>query len=75
MDSGALREVKRAYTHHEKVLELDLTRKDANLTLGLYRYLVSLLPRPIRMMALPRGLRWRQRGSREARRRGRGVPG
>ena len=47
----ALRDAKRAYTEHEKVLELDPTRKDANLTLGLYRYLVSLLPGPVRMMA------------------------
>ena len=47
----ALRDAKRAYAEHEKVLELDPTRKDANLTLGLYRYLVSLLPRPVRMMA------------------------
>ena len=47
----ALRDAKRAYAEHEKVLELDPTRKDANLTLGLYRYLVSLLPGPVRMMA------------------------
>ena len=47
----ALRDAKRAYTEHEKVLDLDPTRKDANLTLGLYRYLVSLLPGPVRMMA------------------------
>ena len=47
----ALRDAKRAYAAHQKVLELDPTQKDANLTLGLYRYLVSLLPRPVRMMA------------------------
>ena len=47
----ALRDAKRAYAEHEKVLELDPARKDANLTLGLYRYLVSLLPGPVRMMA------------------------
>ena len=47
----ALRDAKRAYESHERVLELDPSRKDANLTLGMYRYLVSLLPRPIRMMA------------------------
>ena len=47
----ALRDAKRAYSEHERVLELDPARKDANLTLGLYRYLVSLLPRPVRMMA------------------------
>ena len=33
------------------MLELDPTRNDAKLTLGLYRYLVSLLPGPVRMMA------------------------
>ena len=47
----ALRDAKRAYAEHEKVLELDPTRNDAKLTLGLYRYLVSLLPGPVRMMA------------------------
>ena len=48
---GALRQAKQAYTAHQTVLELDPRRKDANLTLGIYRYLVSLLPRPVRMLA------------------------
>ena len=48
---GALRQAKEAYTAHERVLELDPRRKDANLTLGIYRYLVSLLPRAFRMLA------------------------
>ena len=47
----ALRDAKRAYTAHQTVLELDPSRKDANLTLGIYRYLVSILPRAFRMMA------------------------
>ena len=47
----ALRDAKRAYQAHQRVLELDPSRKDANLTLGMYRYLVSLLPRAARMMA------------------------
>ena len=47
----ALREAKRAYTAHQKVLELDPSRKDANLILGLYRYIVSLMPRAFRMVA------------------------
>ena len=47
----ALREAKQAYTAHQTVLELDPRRKDAALTLGLYRYLVSLLPRAFRMLA------------------------
>ena len=47
----ALREAKQAYTAHQKVLELDASRKDANLILGLYRYIVSMLPRAFRMVA------------------------
>ena len=47
----ALRDAKCAYQAHQRVLELDPSRKDANLTLGMYRYLVSLLPRAARMMA------------------------
>ena len=47
----ALREAKQAYTAHQTVLELDPRRKDAALTLGIYRYLVSLLPRAFRMLA------------------------
>ena len=48
---GALREAKRAYSAHQKVLELDPRRKDANLILGMYRYLVSTLPRAYRIVA------------------------
>ena len=48
---GALRQAKEAYTAHQTVLELDPRRKDANLTLGIYRYLVSLLPRAFRVLA------------------------
>ena len=47
----ALRDAKRAYDAHQRVLELDPTRKDATFTLGVYRYLVSALPRAVRMMA------------------------
>ncbi len=47
----ALRDAKRAYEAHETVLALDPSRKDAQLTLGIYRYIVSLLPRAFRMMA------------------------
>ena len=42
----ALRQAKQAYEAHQTVLELDPRRKDAALTLGMYRYLVSLLPGP-----------------------------
>ena len=47
----ALRDAKRAYSAHQRVLELDPSRADAKLTLGIYRYLVSILPRAFRMMA------------------------
>ena len=48
---GALRPAKRAYNAHERVLELDPDRRDAMLIVGTYRYLVSTLPFPVRMMA------------------------
>lgn len=48
---GALRPAKRAYAAHERVLELDPDRKDAMLIVGTYRYLVSTLPLPVRLMA------------------------
>ena len=47
----ALRDAKRAYEAHEQVLKLDPSRDDAKLLIGVYRYIVSTLPRPIRMMA------------------------
>jgi tetratricopeptide (TPR) repeat protein len=42
---------RRAYDEHEKVLELDSSRKDAGLVVGTYRYIVSTLSLPLRMMA------------------------
>ncbi|MBM41205.1 MAG: hypothetical protein CL483_04680 [Acidobacteria bacterium] len=48
---AALRPAKAAYSAHEKVLELEPGRKDAMLVVGTYRYLVSTLPFPVRMMA------------------------
>ena len=47
----ALRPGKQAYAAHERVLELDPARADAMLVIGTYRYLVSTLPLPVRMMA------------------------
>lgn len=47
----ALRDAKRAYEAHQRVMELDPERSDAGFTIGIYRYLVSLLPRAVRMMA------------------------
>ena len=42
---------RRAYDEHETVLELDPPRKDAGLVVGTYRYVVSTLSLPLRMMA------------------------
>jgi len=52
---GAFRAARRAYDAHERVLELDQTRKDAGLVVGMYRYIVSQLSLPIRMMAYVAG--------------------
>ena len=42
---------RRAYDAHEKVLEIEPARKDAGLIVGTYRYVVSTLSLPLRMMA------------------------
>lgn len=42
---------RRAYDEHEKVLEIDPSRKDAGLVVGTYRYVVSTLSMPLRVMA------------------------
>jgi tetratricopeptide (TPR) repeat protein len=42
---------RRAFDAHEKVLELDPNRKDAGLVIGTYRYIVSTLSLPMRVMA------------------------
>ncbi len=47
----ALRAARRAYDAHTRVLELDPERHDASLVAGTYRYLVSLLPWALRVMA------------------------
>jgi tetratricopeptide (TPR) repeat protein len=46
---------RRAYDEHEKVLQLDPARKDAGLVVGTYRYVVSTLSLPLRMMAYVAG--------------------
>jgi tetratricopeptide (TPR) repeat protein len=48
---GAFRAARRAYDAHEQVLELDPSRKDAGLIVGMYRYVVSQMSLPIRMVA------------------------
>lgn len=42
---------RRAFDEHERVLELDPSRRDAGLVVGTYRYVVSTLSLPMRMMA------------------------
>ncbi|MEO8259560.1 MAG: tetratricopeptide repeat protein [Acidobacteriota bacterium] len=52
---GAFRAAREAYEEHEKVLELDPGRKDAGLTVGTYRYIVSVLALPVRWVAYMAG--------------------
>jgi tetratricopeptide (TPR) repeat protein len=46
---------RRSFDAHEKVLELDPSRKDAGLIVGTYRYVVSTLSLPMRMVAYVAG--------------------
>jgi tetratricopeptide (TPR) repeat protein len=48
---AAFRAAREAYEEHEKVLDLDPRRKDAGLTVGAYRYVVSALALPVRWVA------------------------
>jgi tetratricopeptide (TPR) repeat protein len=48
---GGFRTARRAYTEHERVMELDPRRKDAGLIVGMYRYGVSTLSGPLRLLA------------------------
>ncbi len=48
---AGFRAASRAYDEHESVLQLDPSRKDAGLIVGTYRYIVSTLSMPMRMMA------------------------
>ena len=52
---GAFRAARRAYDESEMVLELDPARKDAGLITGVYRYVVSQMSLPLRMMAYVAG--------------------
>lgn len=52
---AGFRAAKRSYEEQEKVLELDPTRKDAQLIVGTYRYVVSTLSLPMRLMAYVAG--------------------
>jgi tetratricopeptide (TPR) repeat protein len=48
---GAFRAAREAFNEHEEVLSLDPKRKDAGLIVGTYRYIVSALALPVRVMA------------------------
>ena len=52
---AGFRAARRSYDEHETVLELDPRRKDAGLIIGTYRYLVSTLSLPMRLMAYVAG--------------------
>jgi tetratricopeptide (TPR) repeat protein len=52
---AGFRAASRAYDQHETVMELDPARKDAGLTVGIYRYIVSTLSAPMRLMAYVAG--------------------
>jgi tetratricopeptide (TPR) repeat protein len=49
--SGSLGSARRAYREHQRVLELDPSRKDAGLIVGMYRYAVAALPLHLRFGA------------------------
>jgi tetratricopeptide (TPR) repeat protein len=62
---GSLRAARRAYAEHQRVLDLDPARKDAGLIVGMYRYAVSSLSLPSRLMARVAGFgSGRERGLR-----------
>ena len=54
---GGLRTGRRAYAELQRALSLDPSRKDAGLQLGLYRYAVSTLSAPLRLLASLGGVR------------------
>jgi tetratricopeptide (TPR) repeat protein len=52
---AGFRAARRCYDEHERVLSLDPSRKDAGLVVGTYRYVVSTLSLPVRMVAYVAG--------------------
>jgi tetratricopeptide (TPR) repeat protein len=48
---GSLGAARRAYHEHERTLELDPRRKDAGMVVGMYRYSISSLAPPLRLLA------------------------
>jgi len=60
---GAFRSAREAFDEHERVLQIDATRGDAGLIVGTYRYLISTLSMPMRVLAYAAGFGGgRQRG-------------
>jgi len=54
--AGGLRTARRAFAEQQRALSIDPTRKDAGVQLGLYRYGVSTLAAPLRLLAAMAGL-------------------
>lgn len=52
---ASFRAARRSYDEHEKVLEMAPHRKDAGLVVGTYRYIVSAMSLPVRLMAYVAG--------------------
>jgi hypothetical protein len=52
---AGFRAARRAYDQHERALRLDPSLRDAGLVVGLYRYIVSTLSAPMRVMAYVAG--------------------
>ena len=52
---GAFRAARRAFDLDERVLDLDPHRADAGLVVGTYRYVVSIMSMPVRMLAYAAG--------------------
>lgn len=54
---AALRDGNNAVNHHREVLKLDPTYIDAQITIGLYEYVVGSLPLPVKILAGATGYR------------------
>jgi tetratricopeptide (TPR) repeat protein len=52
---AGLRAARRSFDQHERVLALDPSRSDAGLIVGTYRYIISTLSLPMRVMAYVAG--------------------
>src|SRR4051812_14925493 len=52
---AGVRAARQSYNEHERVLALDPSRKEAGLIVGTYRYLISTLTLPVRVMAYVAG--------------------